>query len=493
MMKMLMRKMLMGIFCILVMSSFIACNNITKAKDNTNNVKSDTEVVNNITVTVKAPKVTIFNSDEQLFSTKSKDGSIAININTTKDNYENKIKEISIINNSVTLNTINNIIGYYDDVILDTSSLAIINYHGRKWSNFLLIDVTDGHVLYCEPFNFADIRSVYQDNDMMDYDINENDIIAFSCDKILDKDSIIISYQVRDTKGNLQSGSFKYIVSKNKFENLQENNNKTEDKKQAQSLAQGNYNQLKDKTFYKIENNKLLISYDRGKSYINTHLEISQEMSNSFSYDNIFINSNKTAVVIEDFTSANIYVSNDKCKTWLKTTLYSYENDPFISLPTYNSATLNFAEAFIGFNSDSNGWIAFGGDVAMGHENNFVFQTTDGGKTWDEVNNSSNVYAQVLTGACYTDSETGFLCFRYDMTKHGPIYSTIDGGKTWSEVQITYPSKYDNIGLTPASPRFIGEYGIIPMCSTDYTDYNNIAFYLYTNDGGKTWSYTMPS
>jgi photosystem II stability/assembly factor-like uncharacterized protein len=271
------------------------------------------------------------------------------------------------------------------------------------------------------------------------------------------------------------------------------NDNTTKDKNQKQSLAQENYNQLKSTTLYKIESNKLLISYDGGESYIDTCLVISQQMSNSFSCDNIFINSDKTAIVIEDNTSADIYVSNDKCKTWSKTTLYSYENDPFITLPTYNPPTLNFAEAFIGFNSDLKGWVVFGGEVAMGNENNFVFQTTDGGETWNEVNNSSNAYARVLTGACYTNSETGFLCFRYDMTMHGPIYSTYDGGKTWNEVQITYPSKYDNVGLTPTSPRFIGEYGIIPMCSTDYVDYDKIAFYLYTKDGGKTWSHKIPS
>jgi hypothetical protein len=180
-------------------------------------------VGNNTTVTTEAPEVTIFNSDEQIFSTKSEDESIVVNVTTTKDNNEKMIKEITIVNKSVTLNSINNVIGYYDDVKLGTSSLAIINYHGRKWSNFLLLDVTNGQVLYYEPFNFSDIRSVYQNNDRMDYDINENDNITITCEKILDKDSLIISYQVHNIKGNLQSGNFNYIISKNKFENLQEN------------------------------------------------------------------------------------------------------------------------------------------------------------------------------------------------------------------------------------------------------------------------------
>lgn len=128
----------------------------------------------------------------------------------------------------------------------------------------------------------------------------------------------------------------------------------------------------------------------------------------------------------------------------------------------------------------------------MGNENNFVFQTTDGGQTWHEINNSSGTYARVLTGACYISQNTGFLCFRYDMTMHGPVYSTDDGGKTWNEVHITYPSKYDHTGLTPASPRFNGNYGIIPVCKADYVDYNNVVLYLYTKDAGKTWSTKIP-
>ncbi len=216
----IMRKILFGIVYILMICSFMSCNKIREMKDNTDSVESDTEGINSIAVTAEAP---IIKSDEQIFSTKSEDESIVINIITTKDNYENKIKEISVVNNGVTLNTINNIIGYYDDVTLDTSSLALLNYHGRKWSDFLLLDVTNGQVLFYEPFSFAEIKSLYQDNDMMDYVINENDMIAFSCDKIVDKDSIIISYQIHDMNGNLQSGTFMYIISKNKFEDLQEN------------------------------------------------------------------------------------------------------------------------------------------------------------------------------------------------------------------------------------------------------------------------------
>jgi hypothetical protein len=261
---------------------------------------------------------------------------------------------------------------------------------------------------------------------------------------------------------------------------------------QGQSSNQDIYNQLKAETYYRIDNNELFISYDNGNTYVDTQLTIPQNIGSFFTRDNIYISSNITAVVLEVNTSAYIYVSKDKCTTWTKTTLNSAENDKFITSTTYNPPTLSFAEAFIGFSSDMNGWVVFGGDIAMGNENNFVFQTTDGGQTWHETNNSSDTYGRVLTGAGYIKQNIGFLCFRYHTTMHGPIYSTDDGGKTWNEVPITYPSKYNNTGLTPASPRFHGNYGIIPICSTDYADYNNVLFYLYTKDAGKTWSTEIP-
>ena len=155
---------------------------------------------------------------------QAKDGNVIINVITKKFTYENEIVEISIIVNGVTLNTIDNVVGYFSSVVFDTnSSLAIINYRGRMWSNFMLLDINTGQVIYYEPFCFADVIPLYQNKNMMNYEININDVMVFSCDKILDRDSIIFSYQVHDTNGYLQSGTFKYIISSQTFLDLQEN------------------------------------------------------------------------------------------------------------------------------------------------------------------------------------------------------------------------------------------------------------------------------
>lgn len=111
-----MRKILLEMLCLLVLSSFVACNNSTEMKGDFDNAKPVTEVVNNITVTDEAPKVTTFSSKELILSTKSEDGSIVINITAIEDNSYNKIEKISVVENGVTINTINNVIGYYNDI-----------------------------------------------------------------------------------------------------------------------------------------------------------------------------------------------------------------------------------------------------------------------------------------------------------------------------------------------------------------------------------------
>ena len=54
----------------------------------------------------------------------------------------------------------------------------------------------------------------------MDYVVNENSMITLSCKKIIDNDWVIIDYLVYDTNDYIQSGTFKYSISKKVFEDL---------------------------------------------------------------------------------------------------------------------------------------------------------------------------------------------------------------------------------------------------------------------------------
>lgn len=162
---------------------------------------------------------------KETFTINSGDKDSILQIDTTIDGNQFRIDAITIIDKDVTLNTINEIVGYYDSAtIASDTTIAIVNYYGRKWTDFLLLDTRNGALLFYEPFHFSDVISAYQyNNNKMNYDMNENGLIKLSCYQIIDEDSLQISYQVYDNEGYLQSGNFKYIISENKIYELIQN------------------------------------------------------------------------------------------------------------------------------------------------------------------------------------------------------------------------------------------------------------------------------
>ncbi|MDR1060042.1 MAG: hypothetical protein LBL83_02260 [Clostridiales bacterium] len=95
-----------------------------------------------------------------------------------------------------------------------------------------------------------------------------------------------------------------------------------------------------------------------------------------------------------------------------------------------------FEEQRSGFVSESGGWFIGSTGVAMGHQENYVYLTHDGGKTWQETGNVNDEWPRVLTCGGFADDKAGFLCFRYDIENIGRIYHTADGGKTWEILDI---------------------------------------------------------
>jgi len=93
-------------------------------------------------------------------------------------------------------------------------------------------------------------------------------------------------------------------------------------------------------------------------------------------------------------------------------------------------------QKFTGFTSDKDGWFVGSPGVALGTSENYVYLTYDGGKTWKETGNVNNEWSRVLTAAAFADTNTGYLCFRYDIENIGRVYQTKDGGKTWKQLEV---------------------------------------------------------
>jgi len=150
-----------------------------------------------------------------------------------------------------------------------------------------------------------------------------------------------------------------------------------------------------------------------------------------------------------------------------------------------------------GFTSEQEGWFIGSSDVAMGHQENYVYLTHDGGETWTETGNVNDVWPRVRTCGAFANDKVGFLCFRYDIENLGRIYRTTDGGKTWSLFDLglvwSLPANAE-LCCEARSISFDGNSGngtleYFAKLSGDDPD-NGSIITLTTSDFGATWKST---
>ena len=148
----------------------------------------------------------------------------------------------------------------------------------------------------------------------------------------------------------------------------------------------------------------------------------------------------------------------------------------------------------MGFTTKNDGWLLLAGDAAMGHQENRIFQTSDGGKTWAEIGNTNNIYARVASGAGFASESVGFVSFRYDTDINPVVYRTGDRGETWTKCNIEIPDSFKSIAAyaTALSPVFYGTNGVLPVTFRN----NNapggavdVTVQYITSDYGKTWTF----
>ncbi|MHB8131348.1 MAG: hypothetical protein ACYDEX_20395, partial [Mobilitalea sp.] len=163
------------------------------------------------------------NTDENEFKIVSDNEKQSVIVVTLDDNGQKRITSI-IVSNQESAIDISDVVGYYTDMSWHMNQVvAVINYCGRKWSNFLLIDVNQCKVLYQEPFTFAEVQEYFRSQvEKMDYEVNTNNIISLSLEKVINESQIIIGYQVYDMDDNKQSGMFTYDISNKTYSNLEQ-------------------------------------------------------------------------------------------------------------------------------------------------------------------------------------------------------------------------------------------------------------------------------
>lgn len=225
----------------------------------------------------------------------------------------------------------------------------------------------------------------------------------------------------------------------------------------------------------------LSYSASDGDSMVVTPATVGKTENGEYDYDDtypgVYVSEQKTAVAYgeTDLTPLYVICSDDMGKTW---------NEPVLIQNSVGVSSL-----YIGFTTPDDGYLVIGNFHGMGYEDNFVYLTNDGGKTWTQTGNPNELYARILTGAGFANDKIGFLCFRFEDSDFSPaICRTTDGGQTWEKLSLELPQKFDAYySKTPLSPAFDGAEGILPMKLID-NDGTTKTIYLISDDYGMTWT-----
>ncbi len=148
-----------------------------------------------------------------------------------------------------------------------------------------------------------------------------------------------------------------------------------------------------------------------------------------------------------------------------------------------------------------NGWLLVHAGVGMNHDYVYVYNTTDGGATWnlrvDPMDiNKGNIMSCYKSGLSFVNGTIGWLAGSCNGVKAGVLlFQSKDAGSTWSEVTLSAPPQAPNVftagdeacGSLP--PAFVsatdGFMGV--TCQSFGATQTSQTWVYVTADAGATW------
>lgn len=135
--------------------------------------------------------------------------------------------------------------------------------------------------------------------------------------------------------------------------------------------------------------------------------------------------------------------------------------------------------------------------AALGSRSYALYETNDGGKTWDIINNDPfGGRLGGATGITFIDKKLGFIALSHSGGSYGELYRTDDGGASYKEVsfpevkvKLNDKETYNPFVL-PGMPYREGNELKVLVGQGSNGDYNGVCKALYeSKDEGKTWKY----
>ena len=166
---------------------------------------------------------------------------------------------------------------------------------------------------------------------------------------------------------------------------------------------------------------------------------------------------------------------------------------------TWTNAMTPFSGGDLNFIDPDNGWMLADLGVGAGSMGVSIFQTTDGGATWEQkYTNDPNLanagdslpLGGLKNGLTPLDAKTAWVYGVVYSPGHVYLFRTDDGGERWSPVSIELPAGAENseVGIDRDQMKFVSATdGFFALRMVG--DVTQTAVYT-TRDGGNTWTLT---
>ncbi len=195
---------------------------------------------------------------------------------------------------------------------------------------------------------------------------------------------------------------------------------------------------------YKIEDNVCYVSYDTGVTWKKVPVDVQSlcEVGDGNSYYNkladrsYLITPEKTAIVYGGTGKNNLTMvySDDMGNTWMSSQItddIDSNRVKFCSFPTKDI-----------------GYVVASSGRAMSQEEQTIYVTKNGGKTWEVVGMAPSTWLLYMAG--FVDENVGFFSYISVDGEKTNFYKTKDGGKTFEEITLPKTEVTQNgITLTP--------------------------------------------
>ncbi|GIN90605.1 hypothetical protein J22TS1_16560 [Siminovitchia terrae] len=233
---------------------------------------------------------------------------------------------------------------------------------------------------------------------------------------------------------------------------------------------------------YSLQNDEVKITFDKGENWLPIPIEKDALFNGEYNgskeelIENSYILTKKRiAFLYYEQDNIKMLSSIDQGESWQETLI----SEHYPPIRFRKTAFLN--EHF--------GYVIISGDRTMSQEMSNVFLTLDGGKTWNETNNT-NVTRLVADGG-FTNEQTGFLSFGILNPEQPELHVTQDGGANWSEAEIQIPEKYRKIFVIAEAPFKEGNQLAMLVNQGPSGDYlgGKVKGKFLSKDEGKTWEF----